>query len=753
MKKKRKNYWIYALMICLFGSLIYGALGMGEKFSHHALSHAGTQLSNSAFGMFKSIIIDNLGSPLTILLFQIIVILIAVRLFSHLFKLIGQPGVIGEIVAGIVLGPSLLGYFFPEFFGALFPADSLTNLNLLSQIGLVLFMFVIGMELDFGVLKNKMNETLVISHAGIVVPFFLGIVASFWVYEEYAANQTEFLPFALFIGISMSITAFPVLARIIQERNLTKSPIGVLSIASAANDDVTAWCLLAIVIAVAKAGTFLSALYTIALTLIFIAFMFYAIRPFLKKIGDLYANSEVINKSFVGFIFLILVTSAVATEIIGIHALFGAFIAGVIMPPNLGFRKVMMEKVEDLALVFFLPLFFAFTGLRTQIGLINSPELWGVCLLFIFIAILGKLGGCTIAARLVGESWKDSFIVGTLMNTRGLMELVALNIGYEMGILPPEIFVILILMALTTTFMTTPLLTLVEKIFAKAETYHTKGHKILLSFGRPESGKNLLAIANLFFGKKLKNTDIIAAHYTQGTDLNPAKASQYASESFKPVEEEASRLGLQVDKRYKVTDKITHEVIRLAIKEQTDLLLLGAGPQFMEEYALIPAKRQIHPLIIDRAIQHLKSKSFRLSGSLLNEKLDSILEQVDSTVAIFANRQYTDAKKLFLLLDNDSDLSLLTDIEPILENNDIPVGICFSNQSASLEINRQKLSEAIARHPSRFIPGEVITTNPELRRNDSLLIISYETCKNMAQNRAAFILLPSLLVIRHSTRK
>lgn len=748
MKKKKKNYWIYLLMICLFGSLIYGALDMGEKFSHHAISAAGTQFGNSAFEMFKNIIFNNLGSSLTILLFQIIVILIVVRIFSHLFKLIGQPGVIGEIVAGIVLGPSLLGYFFPEFFTALFPTESLTNLNLLSQIGLVLFMFVIGMELDFSVLKNKMNETLVISHAGIVVPFFLGIVSSFWVYEEYAASQTKFLPFALFIGISMSITAFPVLARIIQERNLTKTPIGILSIASAANDDVTAWCLLALVIAVAKAGTFISALYTVGLTLAFIALMFLVIRPFLKKIGDVYANSEVINKSFVGFIFLILLSSAVATEIIGIHALFGAFIAGVIMPPNPGFRKVMMEKVEDIALVLFLPLFFAFTGLRTQIGLINSPELWGICLLFIFIAILGKLGGCTIAARLVGESWKDSLIVGTLMNTRGLMELVALNIGYEMGILPPEIFVILILMALTTTFMTTPLLALVEKCFSKAEKHRAKGQKILLSFGRPESGKTLLAMANLFLGEKLRQTGIVAAHYTQGTDLNPVKAREYAEESFRPIEEEAGSLGLQVDKRYKVTDKITDEVIRLANKEQVDLLLLGAGPQFMEEYALTPAKRNIHPLIFSRAIQQIKNKSFRLSGSLMKEKLESILDQVDSTVAILVNRQYSETRNLFLLLDNDSDLNLLAHIEPMIENDGMAIRICFSTSEAARQIDNRKLSEIIARHPSRFTVDEPVSTNTDLRRSDSLLIISYETCKNIAQNNGLFKLLPSLLVIR-----
>ena len=530
MQRAKKNYLIYVIMLLLFGALIYMAIEEGDRFSHHVVASSAVA-EETPFAMFCQFVTDNLHHPLSILLIQIIAVLLMVRLFGFLFKHIGQPGVIGEIVAGIVLGPSVLGYFFPDVFQALFPPESLTNLELLSQVGLVLFMFVIGMELDFSVLKNKINETLVISHAGILVPFFLGIVASYWIYEEYAAAQTSFLPFALFIGISMSITAFPVLARIIQERNMTKTPLGTLAIASAANDDVTAWCLLAVVIAIAKAGTFASALYAIGLTALYIIIMFMVVRPFLKKVGEVYANQEVINKTFVALILLILIISSTLTEIIGIHALFGAFMAGVVMPPSLGFRKVMMEKVEDIALVFFLPLFFAFTGLRTEIGLINSPALWGVCLLLITVAVAGKLGGCAVAARLVGESWKDSFTIGTLMNTRGLMELVALNIGYEMGVLPPSIFVILVIMALVTTFMTTPLLHFVEQIFARREERLSAKLKLVFCFGRPESGRSLLSVFFLLFGKKMKAAHVVAAHFTVGTDLNPLNAEQYARDS------------------------------------------------------------------------------------------------------------------------------------------------------------------------------------------------------------------------------
>lgn len=742
MKRTRKNYGMYMLMLLIFGALIYIALNLGEKFSHNTATQVVTSLSNNAFSMFKNVISGNLRHPLTTLLFQIIVILMAVRLFSYLFKYIGQPGVIGEIVAGIVLGPSVLGLVSPDFFHTLFPPESLTNLELLSQIGLVLFMFVIGMDVDFSILKNKMNETLVISHAGIIVPFFLGIVSSFWIYEEYAAGTTDFLPFALFIGISMSITAFPVLARIIQERNMTKTPIGVLSIASAANDDVTAWCLLAIVIAVAKAGSFMSALYTVGITILFIGLMFGIVRPFLKKIGELYANSEVINKSFVGFIFLILLISAVSTEIIGIHALFGAFIAGVVMPVNIGFRKVMMEKVEDVALVFFLPLFFAFTGLRTEIGLINTPELWGICVLLIFIAILGKLGGCTVAARLVGESWKDSFTIGTLMNTRGLMELVALNIGYEMGVLPPEIFVILILMALTTTFMTTPLLKFVEKVFKSAATHSEFKAKLLLSFGKPESGKTLLSVAAYLLGKNLTSTNVIAAHYTVGTDLNPEKAKQYARESFKPLDQESKRLNLKIDKRYKVTDHLTHDMSKVAQHEKADLTLIGAGPHFMQNHTLSATKqRAVNPL--QYIVHKIQKESLHLPGNLLKDKLQNLLEEVDTPIAIFVDRNYTTVRQLYVYLQDETDIPLLEYLQKLLATHEETIHICLKETEGDNSI----LMEKIKTSQLHYTMDRPITQNKQLLQTDNLLILSYRSCRQLAKNNELFSQLPSLVVL------
>ena len=724
MQRAKKNYLIYAVMLLLFGALIYMAIEEGDRFSHHAVASS-TVAEDTPFTMFCQFVTDNLHHPLSILLIQIIAVLLMVRLFGFLFKHIGQPGVIGEIVAGIVLGPSVLGYFFPDVFQALFPPESLTNLELLSQVGLVLFMFVIGMELDFSVLKNKINETLVISHAGILVPFFLGIVASYWIYEEYAAAQTAFLPFALFIGISMSITAFPVLARIIQERNMTKTSLGTLAIASAANDDVTAWCLLAVVIAIAKAGTFASALYAIGLTALYIIIMFMVVRPFLKKVGEVYANQEVINKTFVALILLILIISSTLTEIIGIHALFGAFMAGVVMPPSIGFRKVMMEKVEDIALVFFLPLFFAFTGLRTEIGLINSPALWGVCLLLITVAVAGKLGGCAVAARLEGESWKDSFTIGTLMNTRGLMELVALNIGYEMGVLPPSIFVILVIMALVTTFMTTPLLHLVERVFARREERLSAKLKLVFCFGRPESGRSLLSIFFLLFGKKMKAAQVVAAHFTVGTDLNPLNAEQYARDSFSLVDEKASELGLSVEDRYRVTDKLVQDMIRLARKERPDMFLLGAGSKYRPDTA---------------------GSNGVLWLSLFRDKIDDVMEQVKCPVAVFVNRGYSGSSPVSFVLGGVIDAFLLTYLESMLEGGAQVHLFLFDTDD---EAFRQSTDPILAKYSSQIRTQPFSgAANLTSAAKDGLLVMSHLSYTKLSEEEEVFRDLPSLLVIR-----
>lgn len=771
MKQSHRNYLIYVFMLLVLGGMIFGALKTGE---YHATSFALSAPETSpsqAFHEFCSMVASNLHHPLALLLVQIVVILVVVRCFAALFRLIGQPGVIGEIVAGIVLGPSLLGWVWPEAYAVLFRPDSLGILEQVSQIGLLLFMFVIGLEVDFTMLKNKMNATIVISHAGIFSSFFLGILASIFIYEEYAKDYTPFLPFALFLGISMSVTAFPVLARIIQERGMTKKPVGLTTIASAANDDVTAWCLLAVVIAIAKAGSLWTTVYTVLITLVYFAVMFLVVRPLLKKIGELYASREVMDKRFVSSIFLVFVISSVTTELLGIHALLGAFLAGVVMPTNAGFRKVMTEKVEDIASVFFLPLFFAFMGLRTEIGLINTPSLWWVCLFLILIAILGKLGGCALAARAVGQSWKDSLLIGTLMNARGLMQLVVLDIGYEMGILPPSIFVILVLMALFTTFMTTPLLRLVEIYFARhtrhqhqiqilkqhreedtadgcekteyAAANEKVARKLLLCFGRPESGRKLLRIYRLLYGPDLGGRDLIAAHYTLGTDVNPSNAEQFAEESFLPITSEAKRLNIRFDKLYRTTDSFIRELKQLVRTEHPSMLLLGAGPRFMTSREM--PLRAVTPFF-----------------NLFRGKIDDILAGVDCTVGIYSARGgsiRSGVDSLAILLGKPADEFLLEYIPQLLS---YPPGETISAQQIHIYWLQENYAEPIYdtpvytrladNHPGRLhfhpLHGIQGLVSSELPENTALMLLSYETCADLVSHTPIFPQLPSLLVLK-----
>ncbi len=294
-------------------------------------------------------------------------------------------------------------------------------------------MFVVGMELDLKVLRHQAHEAVVVSHASIIIPFTLGMGLAYFIYGSFAPQGVSFIAFGLFLGISMSITAFPVLARIVQKRGIHKTRMGTVVITCAAADDISAWSLLAAVIAIVKAGSFLSSLPTILLAMGYVFIMLKLVRPFLKRIGDLHSSRENLSKPVVAIFFLVLLLSSYATEIIGIHALFGAFMAGAIMPENRKFKQIFIEKVEDVALVLLLPLFFVYTGLRTQIGLLDDPYLWKICGMVILVAVAGKFAGSALAAKFIGQNWKDSLSIAALMNTRGLVELVALNIGLRSG--------------------------------------------------------------------------------------------------------------------------------------------------------------------------------------------------------------------------------------------------------------------------------------------------------------------------------
>ena len=456
-----RHYLPYFLLLLLFVAGVWLILAAGASLTPTAPAVVAPAPTPETQTTFTGVFWENFRTPLSILLMQLVVIIAIAGAFRRVFRLIGQPPVMGEMIAGIVLGPSVLGLIFPDAMAFLFPPASLETLRLLSQIGVVIFMFIVGMEVDVQLLREKGSAAVMISHASIIVPFLLGTALSLFLYQDLAPQGTSFNAFALFIGVAMSITAFPVLARILEDRNLSQTYLGTIAITCAAIDDVTAWCILALVIALVKAtGIEISAI-TIVLTLIFAAAMFFIVRPQLGRvIKD--PDSQSHRGRLVPIILAFLLVCALITETIGIHALFGAFLAGVVMPPSTEFRVFLKDKLEAFGSYALLPLFFAFTGLRTQVGLLNELNDWLLCLVIIMVAIAGKLGGSMLMGRWTGMTWSNAFAIGVLMNTRGLVELVVLNIGYDLGILSGRIFAMMVLMALVTTFMTGPLLSLVK---------------------------------------------------------------------------------------------------------------------------------------------------------------------------------------------------------------------------------------------------------------------------------------------------
>ncbi|MGH7586195.1 MAG: cation:proton antiporter [Gemmatimonadales bacterium] len=397
-----------------------------------------------------------------LLLAQIAGITVVARLVGRGIALLGQPYVVGEMLAGILLGPSFLGWIAPDVWRALFPVASLGFLSALSQIGLVFYMFLVGLELDVRHLRGRQHAAVITSHASIIAPFFLGVCVALLLYPRVSDDSVSFTAFALFMGAAMSVTAFPVLARMLAERGLLRTRLGTVAIACAAVDDVSAWCLLAAVAVVARAGA-----STMSLPMMFGGAVLYAtlmltvVRWGLGRLRHVVERRGELSQDVVAFVVFFILASALVTERLGIHAVFGAFLAGVVMPRDTRFSGALLDRFHDLMVILFLPLFFAFTGLRTSIQLIEG-NLWVLAILVLLVAVAGKVGGSALAARASGLTWRESWAIGTLMNTRGLMELVILNVGLDLGVVSPALFAMMVVMALVTTFMTTPLL---ERIY------------------------------------------------------------------------------------------------------------------------------------------------------------------------------------------------------------------------------------------------------------------------------------------------
>lgn len=711
----RKNLYFYSLILIVAFMAVWFAVTYGNHPESEIIRATYQPVEKSSFD-FKQFTGKLTESP-GILIMQLIVIMVFARIMGYLFQLLSQPIVVGEIIAGLILGPSVLGSILPGTFNFLFAPESINILQQFSQLGLIFFMFIIGMELDLQSIRKSANKAFLISSASIIVPFISGILLAFYLFRDFSAENVEFMSFALFMGTTMCITAFPVLARIVQERNLTRQPVGIMAITVAAIGDVVAWCILAVVIAIVKSGGLSNSFITIAFSLLYILFMFYIVKPLMHRVGQVYASREAMVKPIVALVFLLILVSSLVTESIGIHALFGAFMAGVVMPENLNFKRVFTEKMEDISLVILLPLFFVSTGLRTEIGLINSSHLWLVFLIITIVAIVGKFGGTLLASRYAGLSWNHSLTLGVLMNTKGLMELIILNIGYELGILSPEIFTMLILMAVITTILTGPGLNLVERFTASHIVQQVKKgtYKILLSFANPNTGANLLRLTWHLISNTKRDTQITALHISPRSDLSPDDARVFEKESFAPIKSFARRHDLSLDTIYFNSNDVYGEIMRTSRSEKPDFMILGSA----------------------RTV---------FSRDILGGILRKIIQEAPCDVLVFNERNFKDIQSVLLVYFGNGDNHIF-DYARLLNHNS---GKKFYAYHRILE--NKESSDVLSEYGIPFEPvegGNML--EPGFLSGIDLVIVSEKNWKTM-ENKKNFPVdrFPSLLIIHKS---
>jgi Kef-type K+ transport system membrane component KefB/nucleotide-binding universal stress UspA family protein len=538
-----------------------------------------------------------------LVLIEVLIVIGMSCLMRLAFLRIKQPLVIGEIVAGITLGPSLFGWVAPNLAATLFPPETVPFLNVLSQVGLIFFMFLIGLELDLKYLRGKKNVAIFTAAMSALVAFALATLLALLLYPLLSHGNVSFIAFALFLASATSITAFPVLVRIIADKNFQPTYLGTLALTSAAVNDLIAWCLLALGIAIAREGS-IGTWHTIIASLLYIGFMMTVGRSFLKRLVIYYRRTKHLNQLVLALIYMGVVASALITELIGIHLIFGAFLLGTIMPKNAGLVREIVRKTEDLVLRFLLPVFFAYSGLRTEIGLVNRPELWLLCGLVLFVAIAGKYLGTYVAARFSGIEKREASALGWLMNTRGLTELIVLNIGLSLGVITPLLFTMLVIVALVTTFMTSPLL---EWIYAKGLI----GLHVVEKEDEPEASREIIAtvdsydqiyrilvpVANPSTQKGLVQLAVaIALNYQQPTAVHPLSlielSEDYAFESTpvetnRLIEERRQQLEELIDtleppstRSYvhpiiRISSNVAQETAEIAELEPADLILVG----------------------------------------------------------------------------------------------------------------------------------------------------------------------------------
>ncbi|HTN85203.1 MAG TPA: cation:proton antiporter [Sorangium sp.] len=567
-------------------------------------------------------------NPLTRFLIQAFLIIACARLVGLVARKLEQPMVIAEVTAGILLGPSLFGWLFPGASAVLFSQDSLPLLKLVSEVGLIVFMFLIGLELDPKLLRGRGHASVLISHTSIVLPFALGGVLSLYLYPRLSESNVPFASFTLFMGVAMSITAFPVLARILTDKRLLGTKVGALTITCAAVDDVTAWCILAFVVSIARSTGLVGAVWTTFFALAYIAGMMFVIRPFLARLGERGASKEGLSQDLVAITLLLLIVSSWTTEMIGIHPLFGAFMLGAIMPKGTGFAQSLAEKLEDFAVVFLLPLFFAFSGLRTHIGLLNSADGWVMCGLIIVVACAGKFGGSAVAARITGLKWREASAIGILMNTRGLMELIVLNLGLDLGIISPKLFTMMVLMALVTTFMTSPLLRWIyppEELAKELADVPDRTplpaaagvFTVLMCVSYERSGPGMVTLASALAGRSSEARRLYALRLIPPTDRGSFHMDQgperQGAAALSPLLSRAKELDVEVRSLSFVSPKPSHDICNVADVKQADLVLVGWHKPLLSQtvlggtvYEVMRGARTEVGVLIDRGLAAIR---------------------------------------------------------------------------------------------------------------------------------------------------
>jgi len=596
---------------------------------------------SEVYQLYRTVVTSTVENEVLLLLVQIALILGLSRVMGMLFARMRQPQVIGEMVAGIMLGPSILGALFPHTQALLFPPNgfSLELLNILSQLGVIFFLFLVGLEFDFELVRNRGRSTILTALASIALPFILGFVLALFLHARGLFGNAPRLPAALFIGAAMSVTAFPVLARILTERNLQKTKLGTSTIAAAAINDVAAWIILAFVVAVAHSASSaagshggsnkMQAIRTVLLAGAFAALMFLFVRPFLRRLQLIFDRQGRLSQNVVAALFLLIIASAWSTERIGIHAMFGAFLLGCVMPKGTQFVRHVTDKLEDFTVVFLLPIFFAFTGLKTQLGLLNEPSLWIYAALIIAAACIGKFIGAAGVAKYFGATIREASAIGILMNTRGLVELVILTVGLSYGVINDKVFAMMVIMALFTTFMTTPLLHWVypQRLLEKeagspGDPAADQIFTLLVPVAAPESSVPLLQIADLI-SAPMPQRKLIALHLRPPPDRSEYRSglreSEHpgADESLKALISKASEQKIPVEPVSFFSRDIARDIARTARDRLADMVLIG-----------------FHKPVFSR--------------SLLGGTVHRVMTSTPADVGVFVNRGFTAATKILV---------------------------------------------------------------------------------------------------------